>query len=1260
MLHQFAAAGEVMDLNPAGDRGSKDVDKVLSTVSFAYNKERATSSSPFIDSILHNAHLFVLFAVYLICRYVNHVSLYQVLVCVGLTPLFLYFYINYAPFLFLEEDIKWIRREWRLLHAIVEDAEKIMEYRGLIGARACKIWDSNPDGATVKGVDETEVAWLEKAKSMVLQAENLVETFEEQRIRRDSHTQRLCFDMTTENFQQVTGLFTETKTVKQEMKDMVEENKVYGIDIGESLERSRSSIVSLLDRPVDGHDQQKWVKSKEQVSSAAALASTVVENIKSLTIQKPDLTCKDTGDQISSIDLQLQQLHHFLKDIEGIRFESKIEEAWVKEVHEMIKEADDAVNKYWQRIGRLSFINNWNAGRKLKGDIRCLDVGFTKLLEWKDSYGFKFVRRDSSKFVYQSPQQTEDDSIISTILRWMHKLLTDKSHLLGEVLYEVTSLYKQLEKMHKLVRDASGGGYNSRMSWLEQARKISKSAKESLITFQSNSDNMRQNLLFKTRAGRKFSRDVYRINHNIDLFLKCIRAYDIEVREEPNSVVGLEEDIEAVVSQLTTNDENPSVISIVGIGGIGKTTLAKKIYDHGVVVDHFPCRAWVSLPQKSDNGALLEDVAKQVLRSLQLLEEENRNGSWIQKAHDVLKDKRYLLVLDNISTEEEFNTLETGFPVTSTGRKILLTTRDNKVASGADISPHKLRLRTKEESWQLFTQMVHFPPTEALLAKDIFGKCGGLPQAIFHVGYLMLGKDASMAEETKMVLTDIKQNDTPLLATFTTRSINLPPHLKKCLSYLELFPNDFEIPARRLTALWIAEGLVEDCKTEETDEDVADKYLSELIHLDMIQVVKRKHNGEVKTCSLPYALQKDPLPDGSPERLIDHYSKNNASFAHIHGDSANFPSHYRDLVSIISFDTREGNKPGEEIGNFLRRGIAGGFFHRLQVLDLERVFRPELPNTIGKLKKLRYLGLRWTFLESVPASIGDLLNLQTLDVKHTDVQTLPSSIWKLQKLRHLYLNQSYQSKFMHQQGGSSLKNLRTLWGVFLDKDSPLIHWIDKLINLRKLGLAFQLSLPEQQPLADKLADKIVKLKNLQSLRIRSIDEMREPYLIRVNLSNLESLSSLNLFGKLDTSMIAEFPKNLTDLTLSGAFLSVDPMPMLEKLSNLKFLNFYSNSYTGIDMVCSTTGFPKLVVLKLWKLQNLTDWNVEEKAMQNLRELEIRACTNLKVPSGLRHLKNLTLLKLTNMPEEFSATIAITKAQIWDDIVHSPAVITDSW
>lgn len=118
------------------------------------------------------------------------------------------------------------------------------------------------------------------------------------------------------------------------------------------------------------------------------------------------------------------------------------------------------------------------------------------------------------------------------------------------------------------------------------------------------------------------------------------------------------------------------------------------------------------------------------------------------------------------------------------------------------------------------------------------------------------------------------------------------------------------------------------------------------------------------------------------------------------------------------------------MGKFLRKGIASGCFHSLKVLDLKHVFRPQLPNTIGKLVQLMYLGLRWTYLEEIPSSIGNLLNLQTLDVKYTYVRTLPKSIWKLQKLQHLYLNESHRSKFVSQPRGSSLKNLKTLWGLF--------------------------------------------------------------------------------------------------------------------------------------------------------------------------------------------------------------------------------------
>ena len=366
---------------------------------------------------------------------------------------------------------------------------------------------------------------------------------------------------------------------------------------------------------------------------------------------------------------------------------------------------------------------------------------------------------------------------------------------------------------------------------------------------------------------------------------------------------------------------------------------------------------------------------------------------------------------------------------------------------------------------------------------------------------------------------------------------------------------------------------------------------------------------------------------------------------------------YKDLHSFLSFDPREGNEPGERIGNLLCGGITRSYFRGMQVLDLERVFRPELPSDIGRLKKLRYLGLRWTYIQSIPSSIGELVHLETLDLKHTYVRALPRSVWKLQRLRHLYLNQSNQSEFMRHQSGSFLESLETLWDVFVDKISPLKYCLDKLINLRKLGLSFQLDVPEEREL---LADRIVKMKHLQHLRLRSKDEMGGPCMLFLKLSGLEHLSILDLFGRLENpSVVAEFPRNLTELTLSTSGLSDDPMPVLETLSNLRLLSFYSKSYIGTRMVCSGAGFPQLLVLRFWKLEQLEEWKVSEESLRNLRELEIRSCEKLSIPNGLRNMKMLLELKLTNMLEAFVANVQNNQREIWGDVAHSPT-ITVNW
>ena len=612
-----------------------------------------------------------------------------------------------------------------------------------------------------------------------------------------------------------------------------------------------------------------------------------------------------------------------------------------------------------------------------------------------------------------------------------------------------------------------------------------------------------------------------------------------------------------------------------------------------------------------------------------------------------MQNKRFLVVLDNFTAENEnvLRTLKGAFPAGTDGGRILLTTCDRcihkKVYQGFQFKPHYLRLRTKEESWRLFIQMVDdFGSANndvKKLAEEIVGRCVGLPLQILQFGYLMSGKDV---KDTKLSewLKRINPPQKPWLDHFQVVGIeDSSDNRKKKFPFFNLFPGDYEIPARRLVALFF-----------EMDD------LKQLIDLNLIQAVEMNIKGKIKKYRLPGAIRELNFSESKrPENhLADLLDNKSDCFNDIHGNGTLSPTNqqtYKALISYLSFDTREGSIPGEDIGKFLQKGIASGCFRSLKVLDLEHVFRPQLPKTLGKLGHLMYLGLRWTYLEEIPPSIGNLVNLQTLDVKHTYVTTLPKSIWKLQKLERLYLNEGHRTKFVSQPRSSSLKDLEILWGLFLDNDSDIKNGLNKLNKLKKLGLAFELGLSQQH----ELANWVKGLKYLESLRLRSVDENGDAQDLRLDdLSALKKLSRLYLFGKLKIHSIKNlFPDTLSDLTLSASGLEDDPMPTLGKLDSLKSLCFYFDSYKGKRMVCQ--GFSQLQVLKLWNLKELEELKVEKAAMQKLRELEIRRCENLKVYTGFKHLTSLQELKLTKMSSNFTTDIEKKRLEIW--YAHPPRI-----
>ncbi|KAF8406856.1 hypothetical protein HHK36_005977 [Tetracentron sinense] len=401
-------------------------------------------------------------------------------------------------------------------------------------------------------------------------------------------------------------------------------------------------------------------------------------------------------------------------------------------------------------------------------------------------------------------------------------------------------------------------------------------------------------------------------------------------------------------------------------------------------------------------------------------------------------------------------------------------------------------------------------------------------------------------------------------------------------------------------------------------------------------LAKASSSAQVSTLAQAQAQAQSFTDKAMILRLLDHLDDKDESFNHLHGNETNLSFQpFKHLYSFLSFDKREGSTPGEDMENFLLRGINSRCFQLLRVLDLEGVFKPRLNRVLEKLTNLRYLGLRWTFLDELPPSIANLKYLQTLDVKHTYINDLPSSIWKLQNLRHLYLNNIGLEPIW----GGTLPNLQTLWGVLVNEENQVKGAFDRSTDLRKLGLTCR-SMPEASQ-KEVLAEWVRKLKYLRSLRLKSTNDSGRPADLHLkSLSGLEDLSNIYMLGKLNQLFRAhEFPRSVTRLTLSASELPVDPMPTLEKLPNLRILELFSGSFTGDLMVCSSEGFRQLRLLRLWKLVELKEWRVETGAMPRIEKIEIRFCNKLEMlPDGLQHLSTLQKLKLTGMPREFTAKV----------------------
>ncbi|XP_027169359.1 putative disease resistance protein At1g50180 [Coffea eugenioides] len=709
---------------------------------------------------------------------------------------------------------------------------------------------------------------------------------------------------------------------------------------------------------------------------------------------------------------------------------------------------------------------------------------------------------------------------------------------------------------------------------------------------------------------------------------------------EDKDLVGLEEKTNSLVAQLLVQDSSGRVISIVGMAGVGKTTLARKVYNHVDVIGYFNCRAWVYVSQKCSAQEVLVGIIKQVEKqtkeSLDLLE-GMQEADLERMVREKLQDKCYLVVLDDIWEEEAWDSLAAAFPNVNNGSRLLMTSRYEKVPRYADAlsKPYKLETLGEEDGWQLFlkkalahglTSESKLPPDLEAIGRKIVERCDGLPLAITVIGRLLQGK--SEWKSVLDTLTDQWSRGRKGVSAVLASSYNdLPSYLKTCFLSFAIFPEDFVIPTRKLFHMWIAEGLIHQ-KGVEVLEDVAADRLDELVYRNLVQVVALTANGKVKSCRVHDLLRDLAVAKAEEVMFLKIFGESSSSFPpskcrHLLVNSCsemlNYPGEFEHstppLRSLIFFNLAEVKH--EFNLSFAR-------FKLLRVLDLQNMNTSYLPEEIGELCLLMYLCLRRTRIKRLPLSLGCLQNLQTLDIYIVvSVVEVPNVLWKLKNLRHLYIRETIKHvplKF------DTLKNLQTLCDVYLD--TLIGNKMMLLTSMRKLGVWI-----ERSSRIDELFSSIAKLENLVHLELVRYGEEGFPSLI--GLSHLNYVNRLRLSGWLtELPSPHNFPPRLSHLSLLGTKLAEDPMPTLEKLEHLSILKL-KNAYAGKELVISDNQFPNLTVLQLEHLPNLIEIKIGRGAMPQLRCLRISNCYFVEMlPEELRFMEALEKVEVEDMPKRF--------------------------
>ncbi|XP_027158696.1 putative disease resistance protein RGA3 [Coffea eugenioides] len=688
---------------------------------------------------------------------------------------------------------------------------------------------------------------------------------------------------------------------------------------------------------------------------------------------------------------------------------------------------------------------------------------------------------------------------------------------------------------------------------------------------------------------------------------------------------------------LSLSEKVVSVLPITGMGGLGKTTLAKSIYNNKQIDEHFNKKIWVCVSRKVQIEELFKLILVQLMK--EKVDVDDRNVI-VGKIGNNLGEKRYLLVLDDVWDDSQalwedfFNTLKGLNP--TNGSWCLVTTRPGPVAQCVsrvfmmENEAYRLGKLPVDHCWSIVKEKAvrggEVPDELQAIRERVIERYDGLPLAASVIGGLLsLHRKEEWRSILENRLSSLSGDEDPVMQILKLSFDNLPsPYVKKCFAYCSIFPKDTEMKGDMLIKLWMAEGFLQaDVNRQMMMEETGMNYLRILLQSSLFEEIIDE--SETSTSYKIHDLVHD---------LAESLSKSTKVI--IDRDICTVDN--GDQICYLAIDSFGGGEDREKLLEslstslhtlFIKKGdLSGDMLMKLKnlyVLNLSRTTTEELPVSIGKLIHLRYVNLQRSSISILPDSLCKLYNLQTLTLSNSNVKKLPKGTCNLISLRHLHYYKSDKEFQMPLEMGR-LTCLQTLEFFKVSREKG--RQIGELGSLK--NLKGKLEIHNLELVKDKEGAEEAKLSGKANLFRLYLEWARDRE--GDNYNDKDVLDGLRPHPNLEELVICDFmgdqfPRWLMDLPTTTTIPKL--ATTLPKLARLKF-----NASNRCRELLPLQNFTSLKVLQIYSCDGLTNLpGGMLHSCASLQQLWVTGCGNLiSFPLDLQQTPSLSMLVLSHCPK----------------------------